>query len=127
MAFTYDNSTNRGKVRLRLADTAGETTGASSTSNDYVFQDDEIDLFLSDGGSVAGAVIEGLKVLLVDYARREKSFDIKGVKLDDRGRVAALKTALEVLAEDEGEIPSIVVTMPSEMAWEDGYTEPTPS
>jgi len=127
LSFTYDIGTDRGKTRLRLADTAGESSGAVATSNPYVFQDDEIDLFLSDGGSVAGATLEGIKVLLMDYARREKSFDIKGVKLDDKGRTAALRSAYEVIAADEGELPTVSVTMPSAMPWEDSFTEPTPS
>jgi len=127
MAFTYDLSNDTGKVRLRLADTAGESSGAASTSNPYVFQDDEIALFLSDGGSVAGATIEGLKVLMLDAARREKSFDIKGVKIDDKGRLAALKVAYDLIAADEGDLPTISVVMPSAMPWEDAFVEPTPS
>jgi len=38
MAFTYDPSTSRGRVRLLLADT---------NSSSYTFEDEEIDAFLS--------------------------------------------------------------------------------
>lgn len=38
MAFTYDVSTDRGKIRLMIPD---------NTSTSYVFEDDEIDAFLS--------------------------------------------------------------------------------
>ena len=75
MAFTYDLSTDRGKLRLRISDT-------SSTA--YVFEDAELDVFLSDGGSVKGGAVEAYQSLLANAALRTKYFQLQGVSYDDR-------------------------------------------
>lgn len=46
MAFTYDITTSRGRVRLNLADTDATA---------YVFEDAEIDQLLSSDGGVDNA------------------------------------------------------------------------
>lgn len=61
MAFTYDVSTDRGKVRLLLADT---------DSNDYIWEDAEIDAFLNlASDSVYGAAALALRSLAADKGK----------------------------------------------------------
>ena len=114
MAFTYAIATDRGKTRLKLADT---------DSTRYAFEDDEIDLFLSEGGSVTEAVILGLRCLLVDAARRHRAFSLPGVTYDDKGRVAALKEALAIYGAD---MPTAVVFTPASQPFDRPYTDLTP-
>lgn len=111
MAFTYAIGTDRGKVRLRLADT-------SSTA--YAFEDDEIDYFLTEGGSVLGACRLGLQTLLTDSARRQRAFSTLGVQYDDKGRVQALQQALKNLG---GDMPTVEVLSPPAHAFDSGFTE----
>lgn len=109
MAFTYDITTDRGQVRLQLSD-----TNASA----YVFEDDEIDYFLSKGGSVDGGTAEGLRVLLVDAARRAKYFQIQGITQDTRGQVDAIRASLDVYG---GSMPTLTVGLPALLPMDDGY------
>jgi hypothetical protein len=111
MAFTYAIGTDRGKVRLRLADT---------NSAAYAFEDDEIDYFLSAGGSIVGAVRLGLQTLLTDAARRQRAFSAPGVSYDDKGRVAALQQALKNLG---GDLPTIEVLTGPAHPFDSGFTE----
>ena len=112
MAFTYDVTTSRGKVRLRIADT---------TSTAYVFEDAEVDYALTAGGSVNGAVVELARMLLANAALRTKYFNVKGLAYDDRHQVDAIKA----LIAEYGGMPEISVSMPEAQPWEDGFTEPT--
>ena len=109
--FTYDTTTNRGKVRLKLSDT---NTAA------YGFEDAEIDLFLSEGGTVDKAVILGLRVLLVDAARRTKAFSVPGASYNDSARVAGLKEALRMYG---GDMPTVSVITPATQPYDTGYVE----
>jgi len=113
MAFTYDLTTNRGKVRLRLSDT---------NALGYVFEDNEIDYFLTVGSTVVGAVVEGLKVLLVDRARRSKFFTLQGVTLDDRGAVQSIQAAIS----EYGGLPTVSVTFPAVLPMDLGYDSSNP-
>lgn len=100
-AYTYDIATNRGKVRLGIGDTQ-EGHG--------VFTDDEIDHFLSEGVTVAGAIHYGLHVWMAAAAAR-----------GDASRVAALR---ERLAMTGGDLPTIDVIFPSNLPSDQGFTEP---
>lgn len=113
MAFTYDITTDRGKTRLKLGDTS---------SSAYVFEDDEIDYFLDVGSTVDGAVAEGLKVLIVDRARRAKSFSMQGLSLDDSKGLQYLR---EQLAMYGGDTPTVAVRMGANIPQDRGFTEPT--
>lgn len=62
-AFTYDPATDRGEVRMLLADTRAETG---------VFDDAEIDAALSRQGSVEGAVYQ-LAAFMYSHAIRHSS------------------------------------------------------
>ncbi len=88
-SFTYDASTNRGWVRLKLADTQPET---------HVFDDEEIDAFLSRGGSVDAAIYLGAQAALAQAARataaRSESSNRGSRTIDDSHRVEAWKGLL---------------------------------
>ena len=112
MAFTYDITTDRGRVRFNLADT-------SVTA--YIFEDAEIDQMLSTEGSVDGATVACLRVLLVDKARRAKSFSMQGLSLDDTAQIEAIKEALTVYG---GDLPSFAVVMPGLLPMDHGFDEP---
>lgn len=111
MAFTYDLGTNRGVVRLNLSDT---------NSAAYSFEDAEIDSFLSRGGSVNAATVLGLRVLLVDAARRQKAFSLPGMTYSDAGRVAGIEAALKLYG---GELPDVVVVSVATQPYDTGYVE----
>ena len=65
MAFTYDLSTDLGRVRFKLRDVRPEQP---------FFQDAEITYLLTDGGSVDGAVLAGARVMLMEIARYARSY-----------------------------------------------------
>jgi hypothetical protein len=111
MAFTYDVATSRGKVRLKLSDT---------NSAAYGFEDAEIDEFLSEAGTVDGAVVLGLRVLLVDSARRTAMFNLPGMYYNDAGRVTALEKALKMYG---GDLPTASVITPAALPFDSGYVE----
>ncbi len=114
MAFTYDLTTDRGATRLRLSDT---------DANAYVFEDAEVDYFLTLGGSVKGAVIEGIKVLMMSKALRVKRATIMGLTIDDTAQVQGLKDMLKVLG---GDLPQVTVNMPALLPMDVGYDESSP-
>lgn len=111
MAFTYDVSTDRGRVRLKLSDT---------NSAAYGFEDAEIDALLSEGGTVLAATILGLRVLLVDAARRAKSVTTAGTSYSDAGRVAGLQATLKMYG---GDLPTATVVTLGAQPYDSGYVE----
>lgn len=119
MSYTYDITTSRGKVRLGLADASG-TDGTAST---YVFEDAEVDYFLSVGGSVDGGISRGLRVLLVDAARRAKSFSLQGLSMDDTARISAIQAALALYGDA---MPTIAPTLPAPLPMDDGFDASDP-
>jgi len=113
MAFTYDLATDRGQLRLRLADTNSEA---------YAFEDAEIDYFLTKGGSVDGGAREGINVLRMDRARRARKFTVPGMSYDDSAALAAL----DRLAADLGaNMPSIGITFPALQPFDSGFVTPS--
>lgn len=115
MAFTYDISTSRGQVRLKLGDTS---------ASGYVFEDDEIDYFLSVGGTVNAAVAEGLRVLIADRARRAKSFSMQGLTLDDSKGLQYLR---DLLSDYGGDLPTVAIVSTANIPQDRGFIEPTTS
>lgn len=113
MAFTYDISTDRGKVRLQLGDT---------TASAYVFEDDEIDYFLTTGGDVDAATARGLRVLLTDRAKRAKSFSMQGLSVDDSKGLAQLQA---MLSNYGGDLPTVAIRMGANIPQDIGFTEPS--
>lgn len=119
MAYTYDVTTDRGRVRLRL----GDATQATGATTGYVFEDAEVDEFLSAGTTVNGAVIEGAKVLLANAALRTKYFSLKGLSLDDRHQV---ETIAKLLAVYGGDLPTVAIDMPALLPMDEGFDEADP-
>lgn len=101
MTYTYDPATDAGRVRLGL----GDTNPASG-----IFSDAEIADFLARGGSIEGAVNEGLRTLMAAAAAK-----------GDVARVAALR---EVLRLRGGEIPTVAVQWGGHIPTDDGYERP---
>jgi len=113
MSFTYDITTNRGRVRLKIGDT---------TSTAYSFEDAEIDAFLSEGGSVNGACRLALQTLLASRALRVKRYSLPGQSYDDTAQIEALKTALESYG---GGLPTVSVVFTGNADHDSGFTDPT--
>ena len=115
-AFTYDLTTNRGKVRLKLADTKQESAW---------FTDAELDALLTEGGSVNAAVALGARVLLADRARRTRAFSstAAGINYNDTAQVAALRELITLYGNT---YPDITVTMPALLPMDAGFDETDP-
>lgn len=103
MAFTYDISTDRGKVRLGVGDT-NEAHG--------IFTDDEIDEALSEGGSVEDAIVWLLKMLKGAMAAR-----------GDYQRVGAIDEAINA---HDGDMPEVQVTFPAPLPMDAGWDSSDP-
>ena len=74
MAFNYDLSTARGKVRLLVPD---------RVSTDYLFQDDEIDAFLSvEDSSVKRGAALALETIASDIAMIDKVIKLLDLQTD---------------------------------------------
>lgn len=101
MAFTFDLTTNRGKVRLGLADKRAETAW---------FTDAEIDHFLTTGGSVNEAINEGLRVLLAGHAAK-----------GDTAKVAEIERALAMRG---GSMPTVQIGEGNSLPTDDAYVWP---
>lgn len=111
-AFTYDLTTDVGKVRLRLTD----------TREGGWFSDAEIQYFLDAGGSVNAAVVEGARVLLMDRARRSRSSSGGGESYDDRAQVQALQAIIAEYGGAGTNLPKVTVTMPAALPMDDGWS-----
>jgi hypothetical protein len=94
MAFTYDLTTDRGKVRFQVGDSI-EDKGPRPTGINY--SDAEIDYFL-DAGSVAAAVAQAFDTLASEWSsfalserEGEISYDAKVVADGYRKQAAAAR------------------------------------
>lgn len=123
MGFTYDLSTDVGKLRLRVGDTAGVAPGGSATSG-YAFDDDELAQFLTDAGSVGAAAVRALDTLIVSKARRARKFEVPGLTYDDTAALAELRAIRQLIAADESSLPTLTVSTISGNASGDPYLTP---
>ena len=74
MTFTYDLSTDRGKVRLLVPD---------RVSTDYLFNDDEVDAFLSvEDSSIKRAAALCLETIASDIAMIDKVIKLLDLQTD---------------------------------------------
>jgi len=102
MAFTYDATTDRGRVRLIIGDTS---------SGDYKFEDGEIDAFLAmtqtdaGGNNVARAAAAALRAWAADLARETASVKTAEFARDNRHRAEQMIRAAEALERSEVERP----------------------
>ena len=87
--FTYDLATDIGEIRFLISDTKAEAPA---------FSDAELAAMLTRGGSIAGAMPKVIQALLMDRARRARTYTRveSGVDPDDATTVAALTTMLDL-------------------------------
>lgn len=112
MAFTYDITTDRGRVRLNLGDT---------DSTAYTFEDAEIDQMLSDEGDVGAATAALLRALLASRALRAKKFSMQGLSIDDTAVLGELRYLLSLYG---GDTPTVQAVMPALLPMDADFTEP---
>lgn len=94
MAFTYDPTTDRGKVRLLIHD-----TDTADVDNQF-FSDAEIDAFLSmNNQDVWLAAATGLDSLAADQAMTLKVMRILHLQTDGRAMAQALRDQAKQLRE----------------------------
>ena len=116
MAFTYDLTTDIGKVRIKLPDTREEAAWGS---------DAEIQAALDDGGTVNLAVVYLARVLHMDRARRSASWSNSEGSYNDSGQIAALQALIEQYG-GAADLASVSIAMPSLLPMDAGYDESTP-
>lgn len=87
MAFTYDVSTDIGKVRLMITDTSGVAPGP-------IFQDEEIQVYLDLEVSVRYAAAAALDTMAASQLLVQKQIKILDLETDG----ATLSTELRALA-----------------------------
>jgi len=108
MAFTYDVSTRRGKVRLLIADTQAD---------EHDFEDEEVDAALSmQSNSIKKSASFLLMALANDRARLSVSYKRGSVDEDLTQIAMRLRLQAQQLykeGEDEGSGPLIAVVNPS--------------
>jgi len=98
MAFTYDVTTDRGKVRLLIGD---------KTAADYHFEDDEIDAFLTMASSslllAASYALESWASAITDSLTSEHIGDYSYTKKDADTKMALAKK----YREEDASTPSL--------------------
>ena len=91
MTFTYDPTTDIGKIRMLIPDRDSQT---------FVFQDEEIQAFLElNGSSVKRAVAEALEVIASDTAMVLKVISILDLTTNGAATASALMARAEKLRE----------------------------
>lgn len=100
MSFTYDLSTNTGKVRAIVGDTA------SATAN---FTDEEIAYFYSIEQSVNGAAALCLESLAARSATTAKSEQIGDYRYDNTSAASKYLELAKALRTKEAQTPSFAV------------------
>ena len=81
MSFTYDLSTDIGKIRLELGDT-DDTTGEGVKPNGDNFSDEELQTFIESAGTWARAAVKALRTLAGMYSVRATREQVADVRLD---------------------------------------------
>lgn len=102
MAFTYDLTTDTGKVRLLIPD---------SRSTDYMFEDAEIDAFLTMESGILRAAAAALEVIASDNVMTLKVIRILDLQTDGAKVSAELRARARALREqadaaDAGSMPA---------------------
>lgn len=92
MSFDYDPTTDAGKVRLLIADT---------DSANPIFQDAEIDAFLSmNGSSVKRAAAAALRTIAASETLVQKRIKILEIQTDGPSESAELRALANALIEE---------------------------
>jgi hypothetical protein len=111
MAFTYDISTNRGKVRFKLADT---------TEDGAMFTDAEVDAALSEGGSIPAAVCVLARARIAWLMRRPDSETLPdGRSISRSGQLEAMRALLAQYGGASG--AAVAPTLPTARVSFGGY------
>ena len=95
MTATYDTGTDVGKVRLYIQDTD------VSPESDAIFTDEEIQVFLTEEGSVKSAAALGLETIASDKARLSMMLKSLNYGEDTRGASRELLERAQRLRETE--------------------------
>ena len=99
MAFTYDLSTNVGKVRLKIRDTDSTKKLFSDAELQFFVDDNDVDLDL--------AAADALEALVANAALLHKLEELGEYKIDSKGMAAALMKAAERYRARSEEAPAI--------------------
>lgn len=101
MAFTYDPTTDRGRVRLRLSDTRPDRAA---------FTDAEIDALITDEGGWRGATVAAARILMTDRARFARIYSNAEGSVDETAGLATLQAVIDQLAAQTTQaLPTITV------------------
>ncbi len=100
MAYTYDVSTDRGKVRRDIGDTV---------TGEMHFDDAEIDSFLSEGGSVKAGAGLALMAWAAALSREDEQSKAGSWQGDRRDVAAKMKSLADVFFELCGYAPAATV------------------
>lgn len=112
MAFTYDITTARGRIRFNL----GDTDPAA-----YWFEDAEIDQMYQDEGGVDSGTAACLRALLASKGLRMKKFGVQGLAYDDTAQLDALR---DLLALYGGDLPTLATPSTALLPMDSGFIEP---
>ena len=105
MAFTFDPSTDIGRVRLRLADT---------TEQNAILSDEVITALVTDMGGWRGAVAEGARILLAQVARFARNYsttrrDGTSESVDETAAATYLESLIEQYGKASPTLPTLTV------------------
>ena len=105
MAFTFDPTTDVGRVRLRLADTSEQSA---------ILTDEVIRALITDEGGWRGAVAEGARILLAQVARFARNYsttrrDGTSESVDETAAAAYLERLIEQYGSAAPTLPVLTV------------------
>ena len=105
MAFTYDPTTDIGRVRLRLRDIREQSA---------LLTDAEITALISDQGGWRGAVAEGARVLLGQVARYARTYSTTRVdgtseSVDESAAAQYLQSLIEEYSKQAPKLPVMTI------------------
>lgn len=101
MAFTYDVTTDRGKVRMLAAD---------RVQADAIFDDDEIDAFLSmESSNIRRAAAMALDTIASDQALVLKVIKTLDLETDGAKLAGALRAQAQALRDQENETGAFAI------------------
>jgi hypothetical protein len=105
MAFTFDPTTDVGRVRLRLFDTSEQSA---------IFSDEVIEALIADEGGWRGAVAEGARICLAQISRFARNYsttrrDGTSESVDETASATYLERLIELYSTASPTIPRLKV------------------
>jgi len=105
MAFTFDPTTDIGRVRLRLADTNEQSA---------ILTDEIINALITDQNGWRGAVAEGARILLAQIARFARNYsttrrDGTSESVDETAAATYLERLIDEYSSAAPELPVLTV------------------